>query len=170
MPKVVQKVDEIIDNYPTSRGIVHTHNFRIAKAIVDGSKHSGRILFQNNFKTKEAMLEVHGEESDSIIVAPAMHQGLDLRDDLSRFQVICKVPWPNFKDDLQMAKRVEIDRRYYVWLTALKLVQSYGRSIRSDEDWADTFVLDEGFLRFLDDADKILPGWFREAVLLEEDE
>lgn len=82
----------------------------------------------------------------------------------SRFQIICKIPYPNFFDNEQLARRVEIDRRYLTWLTALKLVQSYGRSVRSDTDFADTYILDESIYKFLKDAAKMLPGWFLEAI------
>lgn len=82
----------------------------------------------------------------------------------SRFQIICKVPYANCFDDEQLARRVEIDRPYYTWLTALKLVQSYGRSVRSDTDYADTFILDEAIYKFMRDADRMLPGWFKEAI------
>ena len=98
-----------------------------------------------------------------------MHEGIDLIGDLSRFQIICKVPYPNCFDDEQLARRVEIDRPYYTWLTALKLVQSYGRSVRSPTDTADTYILDESIYKFMDDARKMLPGWFKEAVIDESD-
>jgi Rad3-related DNA helicase len=89
---------------------------------------------------------------------------LDLVGELSRLQIICKVPWPNFYEDKQLARRVELDRRYLTWLTALKTCQSYGRSVRSETDWAHTYVLDEVFVSFLDDAKTMLPNWFKEAV------
>lgn len=83
----------------------------------------------------------------------------------SRFQVICKIPFANCFDDKQLARRVQLDRRYYVWLTALKLVQSYGRSVRSDTDYASTYILDESIYKFLIDAKKMLPQWFQEAII-----
>lgn len=82
----------------------------------------------------------------------------------SRFQIICKIPWANFYEDKQLARRVELDTRYYVWLTALKLVQSYGRSIRSEEDHAMTYILDGGFDSFVRRAGGMVPSWFRDAV------
>ena len=114
---------------------------------------------------KEEMLAEHARRPNGIIVAPAMHEGLDLKGDLSRFQIIAKVPYPNFFDDKQLARRVELDRRYLVWLVALKLVQSYGRSIRSAEDWAHTYIIDGAIDRFLKEADKMLPPWFKEAII-----
>jgi len=164
-PRLLDKVDEVIAEHPDDRGIVHTHNFAIADLLMSESVHRDRFLFQNNFRSKEQMLEVHADSCAGIIVAPAMHEGLDLVDDLSRFQVICKIPWANFYDDKQLARRVELDTNYYVWLTALKLVQSYGRSIRSEEDHAETYVVDGGFESFIRRAGNMIPSWFRDAVV-----
>jgi Rad3-related DNA helicase len=49
-------------------------------------------------------------------------------------------------------------------LTAVKLVQSVGRSVRSETDYADTYILDEAVHKFLKDAKRMLPGWFTEAI------
>jgi Rad3-related DNA helicase len=162
--KLVKKTDEILDRYKNVRGIIHTHNFAIAELLMARSRHQDRFLFQKKFASKEDMLRRHNDSENTIIVAPALHEGLDLYGDLSRIQLICKVPWPNFKDNKQLARRLELDQRYYTWLTALKLIQSCGRSIRSDTDWAHTYVLDDVFYRFMRDAASMIPGWFKDAV------
>lgn len=164
-PKIVTKIDQILARYPKMKGIIHTHNFAIADEILAKSKNKGRMLYQKNFDSKEQMLAEHAKRTNSVIVAPAMHEGLDLKGDLSRLQIVCKVPWPNFYDDRQLARRVEIDRRYLSWLTALKLCQSTGRSIRSETDWAHTYVIDEGFGDFIRQSHDIIPRWFHESVI-----
>ncbi len=166
-PALVQGVNQIADEYRDKRGIIHTHNFSIAKLLRENCEREvkRRFLFQDEFNNdKKAMLAAHAKSPDSILVAPAMHEGIDLHGDLSRFQVICKVPYANFYDNEQLARRVEADQKYYIWLTALKLVQSYGRSIRSVDDFADTYILDAAIDKFLKDARKILPDWFLEAI------
>ena len=42
-----------------------------------------------------------------------------------------------------------MDGRWYNWQTALRLVQACGRSIRSKDDWAKTYILDSAFDRFI---------------------
>jgi Rad3-related DNA helicase len=44
------------------------------------------------------------------------------------------------------------------------LVQGYGRSIRSKDDWATTYILDGAFGYFLSKNRKILPDWFLQAI------
>ena len=166
-PPLVKGVNKIVAEYAGKQGIIHTHNFAIMDHLLkrcapDVKK---RFIHQHEFQgDKRALLAEHARRSDSVIIAPAMHEGIDLVDDLSRFQIICKVPYANCFDDEQLARRVEIDRPYYTWLTALKLVQSYGRSIRSETDYADTFILDEAIYKFMRDANSMLPIWFKEAI------
>lgn len=165
-PLLVAGVNEIVSKYPGKRGIIHTHNFSIQELLKEACdpKVRNRFLLQQNFRDKKEMLEEHSRRPESVIVAPAMHEGIDLSGDLSRFQIICKVPYANCFDNEQLARRVEIDRKYYLWLTALKLVQSYGRSVRSPSDYADTYILDEAIFKFMRDAKNMLPTWFTEAV------
>jgi Rad3-related DNA helicase len=166
MPKVVRRVDEIVAEYPNDKGIIHTHNFAIMDNILTKCHATtrARLCHQRSFRDKADMLIYHARTPGNVLIAPAMHEGIDLVGDLSRFQIICKVPYPNCFDNEQLARRVEIDRKYYEWLTALKLVQSYGRSIRSVDDYADTFILDEAIDRFLKVAKNMLPDWFLEAI------
>ena len=133
MPKLVKKSIEICKKHKDHKGIIHTHNFEIANNIIDAAPADikSRLLFQRNYPSKEKMLEVHGQSADSIIIAPAMHEGLDLKDGLSRFQIITKMPYPQLGDNKQLRARMELSPDYYGWLTALKLVQSSDHSSAS---------------------------------------
>ena len=164
-PKFVKKVTEILERHKGQRGIVHCHSFSLAKLLYQEiqAPHNDRLLFQEHFENKDEMLAEHARRTDSVIVAPAMHEGLDLKGDLSRFQVIAKVPWPNMQDRV-VKMRMDRDQAWFAWLTALKMVQSYGRSIRSSSDWATTYILDAGFESFMWKNAKMLPDWFKDAL------
>lgn len=161
-PKFLRKIVEILARHQGQRGIIHCHSFQLSKLLFQEIE-TDRFLFQEHFDSKDAMLAEHANRTDSVIVAPAMHEGLDLKGDLSRFQIIAKVPWPNMKDRV-IKERMDRDSAWFSWLTALKLVQSYGRSVRSKTDWATTYILDAGFEHFLFKNGKMLPGWFKEAL------
>jgi Rad3-related DNA helicase len=167
LPKLVEKIERGLDIHKQERGIIHTHSFEITNYIRDNidRKYLARLLFQEDFPDKDALLKCHNGLSNSVIVAPAMHEGLDLKDSLSRFQMICKVPYPDGKNDKQLKERTKLSWQYYVWLTCLKLVQSYGRSIRSETDYANTYILDAQFDKFYKQARKMLPAWFIDAIL-----
>ena len=169
-PQLVTGVNEIVEQYEGQKGIIHTHNFAIMDHLILHCKSGvkSRFLCQRDFFNKTKMLAEHEKCDDSVLIAPAMHEGVDLVDDLSRFQIICKIPFANFYDNNQLARRIEMDPKYYTWLTALKLVQMYGRSVRSQDDYAATYILDESIYRFLRNAKTMLPNWFTEAILDED--
>ena len=110
--------------------------------------------------------EVISEHANSIkptvLISPSLHLGLDLKDDLSRFQIITKVPYPNL-GDRWINEKTKLDQQWYNWQTALRLIQAYGRSIRSKEDWAKTYVLDSASETFVLKNRDILPDWFTQA-------
>lgn len=166
-PSLISEVNRLCNHYNNYKGIIHTHNFQIAQMLIDSCDKniSKRFLFQKNFNNnKSEMLKYHGKERNTIIIAPAMHEGVDLVGDLSRFQIVCKVPFPNFIEDKQLAARKELDPQFYDWLTALKLVQCVGRSIRNESDWADTYIIDASFKWWYNRNRNMLPQWFTETV------
>jgi len=165
MPKLAAGVDKILKKYPDKKGIIHTHNFAIMDYLNKNCKYADRFINQRDFNDKSHLLKHHSESDNSVIIAPAMHEGVDLFGDLSRFQIICKVPYANFYDDKQLKRRIELDNRFYTWQTACKLLQSIGRSVRSVDDYADTYVLDESFDKFIKDAGSMIPSWFKESVI-----
>lgn len=165
---LVSACDEIITKHGNDKGIIHTHNFAIAELLKEKSIHSARFTYQRDFSDKDTMLEHHAVTDGSIIIAPAMHEGLDLRNDLSRFQIIPKIPYPNKFDDKQLYKRSEIDPRFYTWLVAVKIVQSVGRSVRSESDWASTYILDSSYSWFHRQSESMLPDWFIESLIVED--
>ena len=167
LPRLVGKIEKGLDLHEKDRGIVHAHSFAVSHYIRDhvSRRHRKRLLFQEGFPSKDALLEEHARREASVIVAPAMHEGIDLRDGLSRFQMVCKVPYPDATSNKQLKMRTQANWHYYLWLTALKLVQCYGRSVRSETDWAQTYILDSDFEKFVKMARKMLPAWFLAAIL-----
>lgn len=169
MPKMIKKIESLMKKHKGEKGIIHCQSFALMDEIYDGVDFEcqGRLIHQRMFKRKDDLLLEHANKPGSVIIAPAMHEGLDLRGDLSRFQILCKIPYPNSKADKQLRIRSDRNWNYYLWITALKIVQSYGRSVRSKTDYAATYILDSDFDSFFNQCDraKLLPEWFIEALI-----
>jgi Rad3-related DNA helicase len=162
-PKFVAKIKQILTRHQGQRGIIHCHSFELSK-ILQFEVADPRFLFQNDFKgDKNAMLAAHAKRADSVLVAPAMHEGYDLKDDLSRFQVLAKMPWPSMTDKV-IKERMALDQNWYSWLCALKIVQSLGRSVRSKTDWAYSYIIDQGFEGFLSRNSSMIPRYVKDAL------
>ena len=90
-----------------------------------------------------------------------MTEGLDLRGELSRFQIVAKAPFLNLADPY-IKRRMAIDNDWYTWSACLALAQGLGRSIRSKEDYARSYILDADTMRLL--KSNFLPDWWLSAV------
>ena len=99
-----------------------------------------------------------------MLISPSVHTGLDLKGDLSRFQILVKVPYPSLGDRWIKKKQTRDGGKWYRWQTVLKTVQAYGRSVRSKDDCAKTYLLDSSFDDFI--RSNKFPGWFLEAIML----
>ena len=166
LPKLTQEVADIFDAHPDDKGIVHAHSYKIAAYLAQNLPPHCQARLVSHFSAdgREAALDKHSRSpKPTVLLSPSMTEGVDLAGDLSRWQVICKIPYP-YLGDPQVKRRKDIDSAWYDWRTALTVVQAYGRSVRSAEDFAVTYVLDADFERFLKRQRRRLPSWFLEAV------
>ena len=163
LPKVVEKIREILILHPNERGIIHTSSTQTAKYIEKQLSEFPRLKYNHNFPNVDKLLAEHEKTPGSVIVAAGLKEGLDLKNNLSRFQIIVKVPYPSLKDK-QVKARMQIDPEWYGYVTTLLWIQSLGRSVRSKDDFAVTYLLDEGFERFFKRNWKFVPEYIREAL------
>ena len=91
-----------------------------------------------------------------------MAEGVDLKGDLSKFQIIMKVPYPYLGDPL-VKRKMDLNKMWYPYETVKLICQMLGRSVRSHEDEAVTYILDSNFAMFYKRNKKMFPEWFREA-------
>ena len=93
-----------------------------------------------------------------------MTEGFSLDDDLARFQIIAKIPYPNLGDKQVEAKK-DIDQEWYTLQTITAIVQACGRIVRSDTDHGVTYVLDGDFMPLFEKNPEFFPKWFQDAFV-----
>ena len=168
--KQVPIIKNILRKYKDQRGIIHTINYEIADWIKK-SIDDDRLTFHESENRedvyKKFIKEKHKKESavsNPVIVSPSLMMGISLDDDLSRFQIIMKMPYPNISSN-KIKSRQKNNRDWYDWFTCVQLIQMTGRSIRSETDHADTFILDSSFSDLLKRT-RFLPRWFTDAIIV----
>jgi len=162
-PAAIRVLRRLIDENPGVRGVVHCTSYDMSRQIERALNH--RRLIGYGREDREAVVGdfVGGRSrADAVLLAVAMSEGYDLKDDLCRFQVIIRLPFAYPSKNVQ-ARRA-IDPRHYGWRACLTLVQSYGRGMRSSQDFCRTYVLDGRARRFVERERDQLPGWFLEAI------
>lgn len=166
LPKLVEAITELAQRHENEKGVIHAHSYKIANFIHSNlpDEVRWRVLTHDSSDGRDATLNRHLTSPEpTILLTPSMTEGIDLADDRARWQVLCKVPYP-YLGDKQVAARMERDRDWYDWRTTLAVVQAYGRSVRSQDDYAVTYLLDADFSNFIRRQQRRLPPWFLEAL------
>ena len=161
LPNLVKAIEKILKKHKNEKGIVHCHNYKIMKYIKNhiNNKYRKRILTHNS-KNRDKILEQHMKSTlPTVIISPSMSEGVDLKDEYSRFQVICKVPYPYLGDGM-VKKRCDKWKWWYSYETTKRVVQSVGRSVRNKNDHATTYILDKCWERFYQDNQPLFPKNF----------
>jgi Rad3-related DNA helicase len=146
LPAMAEAVRMLLEKHSKDKGIIHCSNYKVAKYINEALG-SPRLLMHDS-TNRDQMLKFHLESKDpTVLLSPSMMEGVDLFDDNSRFQIICKVPFP-YLGDLVVKKRMEKNQFWYPYMTAKSVIQSLGRSIRNENDHAESYILDGDWERF----------------------
>ena len=161
--KVLQEIGKIYQA-EEGRGFVHT-TYKLAKEIEEAYT-GDKLIFHNRWDKKEKLDKwLKNPDDMRVFVGCGLTTGLDLKDDLCRWQVITKCPFPDLGDPAVMAKS-QRNPEWYAWSTIKQLAQAYGRVCRGPTDTGKTFLLDSDFIRVYNNNKDLFPKWFREAVVL----
>lgn len=162
LPKMVGVVEEILRQHASEKGIIHATNYRIAKYLHENLK-SSRVLIHDS-TNRDKVLKRHVESPEpTVLLSPSMMEGVDLADDASRFQVVCKVPFPYLGDAL-VQQRMRLDESWYPYQTAKLMIQSLGRSIRNERDHATSYILDSDWEAFYSRNKQMFPDDFSSVL------
>ena len=158
----VPLIRKILKRHKNHKGIIHTANYKISDMLVDAIG-SNRFITHDSENRDEQLQKHINSKSSTIMVSPSMFTGVDLKDDLSRFQIIMKIPFPYLGSN-KIKRRMKQEPDWYAWKTINDLVQSYGRSIRSKQDWAYTYFLDGSFDFLYQKNKKLIPKYFMDGI------
>jgi ATP-dependent DNA helicase DinG len=162
LPRLVEAVQAILDAHPDEKGIIHAHTYAIAQYIKKNIK-SKRLLTHDSYNREEVLRKHMNGNKPTVLLSPSMSEGVDLKGDASRFQIICKIPYPYLGDKL-CKKRMFKWKWWYGAQTAKTIIQAVGRSIRSMDDHAVTYILDSDWQTFYSKSKDLFPEEFRAAI------
>lgn len=166
LPKLLKRIDRVLTKHEGEKGIIHCSSFKLVQHIKEyfkGSPHYNRLL-DHDSRNRGMVVDYHISSSlPTVLLSPSMTEGLDLKGELSRFQVIAKIPFPSLASPY-IKTRMEMDGAWYAWQTCLAVIQALGRSVRSKEDYASSYILDGDFRMLLKNSASILPDWWLESI------
>ena len=167
-PLAVKAIDDVIRRHPNDKGLVHAVSYRFAEHIMKNSQFQDRLVTHANSGERVKVLdEFRASLNPLVLVSSSMDRGIDLPDDLCRFVVVPKVPFPNLGDK-QVSSRLYSDKahgnQWYIVQTIRSVIQMTGRGVRSLSDTCDCYISDEQFGRIWREHRKYFPRWWAEAV------
>lgn len=168
LPAFLKLVGKILKLHADEKGLVHCNSYKLGEAIMayfENTKHGERLLFPRSAEERDAAFLKHSTSLEpTVMISPSMTEGYDFSDDLARWQVIAKVPYPNLGDAWVAAKK-ESDEHWYAQTAISTIVQATGRIVRSGEDRGITYIVDEDFRHLWDRHREKFPNWWKSAMV-----
>jgi len=151
LDKIMNTMGDIIKDYghEQENGIVLSTSFNISSAA---NRNLIKFFNKNNIDIKifnqeqgvglrELLLQFKEYPEPSILISPSLFEGIDLPDDQSRYQFLIKCPFYSLGD-----KRIKYiaDNHPIIYkkLALYKIIQSFGRSVRSPDDYCVNYCFD----------------------------
>lgn len=140
---IVADIEAVIRSNPNLNTIIHTTYGSIPKLL----PHFTMPIIYNGKDNKEKKIAEFLTKG-GVFLAAGCSEGLDLKYDLCRLNIIPKLPYPNL-GELAVKKRFEKadGKIWYLMQTFKTLMQQVGRSTRAVDDWSKTYILDNNFPR-----------------------
>ncbi|MGH9975716.1 MAG: helicase C-terminal domain-containing protein [Nitrososphaeraceae archaeon] len=92
-----------------NKGILHTTSYFQIRFIIRNlsEQNANRLILTDPHIQREEIIQKHINSNEpTALISPSLYMGIHLKDDLSRFQIIAKVPYPDFGDKRINAKNM----------------------------------------------------------------
>lgn len=158
---------KILDDHEDESGVIHTGNFAISEWLLNELQfHGTHQFFHHNpgygHERNRIIDEFIKCDKPAVLLSPSVTEGLDLSEDLGRFAVFVKVPFPNLAD-AWIKRRMDLSNEWYQRQTLMNVIQGCGRVVRSKEDWGITYIVDSSFEFLYRMGGNMVPQWWKDA-------
>jgi len=164
LPLLAAEVNKLLAVHP-GKGLIHLPYSLAARfaELMD----SPRLLYHTGENKAAALARFRDSppEEGRVLVASGMYEGVDLPYDAARWQVIGKVPFLSLGDP-GIAKRAELDPKWFTWQAVKRLIQASGRIVRAPDDYGETYIFDVNLGGLLSRAGSQVPEYYAEAIRL----
>jgi ATP-dependent DNA helicase DinG len=159
---IAAEIEQIANFHSGQKGIIHA-TYQMSNLL--RSRLQGSRFLYHDRETKREVYNVfrNSEPSEGkVLIACGLYEGVDLPDDLGRWQVITKIPWMSLGNPA-IKHLSELDPEWYEWETLKTTIQAAGRICRHPEDFGVTYILDSSFNKLTQSRVEI-PQWFLDAI------
>lgn len=158
--KLAATIVEIYENNGKLNTMVHTTYAGSAELETHLKDLGIKCFLYTEAKEKQTVIGQFIEaasksKTGNLLIAAGAAEGIDLKDDLCRVNIVTKILYPNLNDQYVRKRMALEDGDEWQTTRALRtLIQSVGRSTRGAEDYSVTYVLDNTLPLLLQKAKK----------------
>lgn len=162
--QMIINIKKVMAVFPDEKGLIHAPSYHAGLTLYNALRDTSRVVIHDKDNFSQELLKFYESDKPLVFISPTCQQGVDLKGDRSRFQIILRVPYPSTSDKL-MEKKVKEDFPYYNYQALITFGQQIGRINRSDEDFGVTILMDSRFNQFIARNKGVLPKWLLEAII-----
>lgn len=166
-PAMVSMAGNLMKEHAQQKGLILCSSNEMLEYIMknlplDQSRRCIRATGEDRVQRYEQHLR---SVTPSVLIASGYWEGADLAGDACRFQIIPAVPRAMWQG--QIMRRAQKQKGWYEWKNYCKLLQGFGRGVRSEDDTCVTYLFDREFRTELAKGEKsLIPKWIRVACQL----
>ena len=167
MLPLAEKVYDILRMHPDEKGLVHCVSYDVMNFLAKNCPADlrRRVVTHGAADRLSKYEEFRNSSEPLVLFSPSMKEGVSLEDDMCRFIIVAKQPFP-YLGSPQIAARMktELGKKWYPWKTACDLIQMTGRGMRSAEDYCSVYLLDSTFENLFRQMKAFWPTWFTDDL------
>lgn len=153
------RLDQIAAKRRDRKGIVQTVSFTRQDDVLQASRfHESMILNPRGEAPTEKIEEYRAAGPGAILVSPSVGMGYDFKGKQCEWNFLCKIPFE--PPSAILHAREAADPEYRAYKAMQKLVQIFGRGMRSKEDRVENFICDDHMTWFLPRYKHLAPKSF----------
>lgn len=164
LPKLVKFIQDKINNHPNEKGLIHVPSYAKGWQIIKLLK-SSRVIGHVSEDFHQKFEEFLKTSEPKVFISPSCVEGVDLKDDLCRWQVITTLPYPPAGSGYYQRLLSKGGWLQYNTHTLRQIMQMLGRPVRSSEDWAVTYIADSRVSGFLKKMWSYIPKWLQDGFI-----
>jgi len=166
IPKIIEKIDEIINKYPNQKGIIHCVSYKLVNEVLKNSKHKDRFITHNTIDRSEKLKLFKQSPNPLIMLSPSMERGVSLDNDYARFIIYAKAPFESLANKKTSARlhSGKIGQYWYISTAIQNLIQGVGRGMRNENDYCDVYLIDKCIEDLIIQNISIFPDYFKECI------
>jgi Rad3-related DNA helicase len=165
LPKLLDYTAALLRRHPNEKGLIHTHNYKIADKLKEALGDDPRLLFQSPGEDKSKLVQRHlTTDEPTVLVGPGFKAGINLKYQLCKFMLLLKMPNADTKHPVVEA-RMKLDPEWYTVQTIVSLLQMLGRGFRAEDDECVVYVLDTYFKSLYDGYPELFPKSIQRSVV-----